>query len=332
MAWSSMMAIRIMVAASPRGARFSPAGKFRGSGQTMSFLSRFRGQGDRLPAGGAGGAGDARDQRGVVPGRDLVARPARRARRRSQQAERPRQVAARRRDRPARLSADRPARVPSPLRARRRRRRAACSPGWTRTTPRTRKAAPTMAEVATRDRGQARASWRPRSSCTTDGAEKAGASWCCPTSAARRWSTCASSASSSSSANRPRSRSAGSSVYQTLWLNRIGVSAMAAVSLLALFMYLRQTATLDRTLAERGRADRRRARPARAGGRRAHGAAAASSPSTCRRSARTSAAASRASCTTSSAPSSPPPSSTSRASSRASARRPAPTPPSASPT
>ena len=39
------------------------------------------------------------------------------------------------------------------------------------------------------------------------------------------------------------------SVYQTLWLNRIGVSAMAAVSLLALFMYLRQTATLDRALA-----------------------------------------------------------------------------------
>jgi signal transduction histidine kinase len=40
----------------------------------------------------------------------------------------------------------------------------------------------------------------------------------------------------------------GRSVYQTLWLNRIGVSAMAAVSLLALFMYLRQTATLDRAL------------------------------------------------------------------------------------
>ena len=39
------------------------------------------------------------------------------------------------------------------------------------------------------------------------------------------------------------------SVYETLWLNRIGVSAMAAVSLLALFMYLRQTATLDRALA-----------------------------------------------------------------------------------
>jgi signal transduction histidine kinase len=40
------------------------------------------------------------------------------------------------------------------------------------------------------------------------------------------------------------------SVYQTLWLNRIGVSAMAAVSLLALFMYLRQSATLDRALAD----------------------------------------------------------------------------------
>ena len=33
-------------------------------------------------------------------------------------------------------------------------------------------------------------------------------------------------------------------------LNRIGVSAMAALSLLALFMYLRQTATLDRALAD----------------------------------------------------------------------------------
>ncbi len=40
------------------------------------------------------------------------------------------------------------------------------------------------------------------------------------------------------------------SVYETLWLNRIGVSAMAAVSLLALFMYLRQTATLDRSLVD----------------------------------------------------------------------------------
>jgi signal transduction histidine kinase len=37
-------------------------------------------------------------------------------------------------------------------------------------------------------------------------------------------------------------------IYQTLMLNRIGVSAMAALSLLALFMYLRQTATLDQTL------------------------------------------------------------------------------------
>jgi signal transduction histidine kinase len=38
------------------------------------------------------------------------------------------------------------------------------------------------------------------------------------------------------------------SVYQTLMLSRIGVSAMAALSLLALFMYLRQTETLERTL------------------------------------------------------------------------------------
>ncbi len=37
-------------------------------------------------------------------------------------------------------------------------------------------------------------------------------------------------------------------IYQTLMLNRIGVSAMAAISLLALFMYLRQTATLDQTI------------------------------------------------------------------------------------
>jgi signal transduction histidine kinase len=36
------------------------------------------------------------------------------------------------------------------------------------------------------------------------------------------------------------------SVYQTLLLNRIGVTAMTALSLLALFMYLRQTAALDR--------------------------------------------------------------------------------------
>ncbi len=43
-------------------------------------------------------------------------------------------------------------------------------------------------------------------------------------------------------------------IYQTLMLNRIGVSAMAALSLLALFMYLRQTATLHQALeAERRR-------------------------------------------------------------------------------
>ena len=42
-------------------------------------------------------------------------------------------------------------------------------------------------------------------------------------------------------------------VYQTLMLNRIGTTAMAAVSLLALFMYLRQTATLDRHTEEEGR-------------------------------------------------------------------------------
>ncbi len=35
------------------------------------------------------------------------------------------------------------------------------------------------------------------------------------------------------------------SVFQTLWLNRIGVTAMTALSLLALFMYLRQSAALD---------------------------------------------------------------------------------------
>ena len=40
------------------------------------------------------------------------------------------------------------------------------------------------------------------------------------------------------------------SVYQTLMLNRIGTTAMAAVSLLALFMYLRQTAALERSTEE----------------------------------------------------------------------------------
>jgi len=42
-------------------------------------------------------------------------------------------------------------------------------------------------------------------------------------------------------------------VYQTLMLNRIGTTAMAAVSLLALFMYLRQTAALDRHTKEESR-------------------------------------------------------------------------------
>ena len=40
------------------------------------------------------------------------------------------------------------------------------------------------------------------------------------------------------------------SIYQTLLLNRIGVTAMAAVSLLALFMYLQTTLKLDRTVGE----------------------------------------------------------------------------------
>jgi signal transduction histidine kinase len=43
------------------------------------------------------------------------------------------------------------------------------------------------------------------------------------------------------------------SVYETLLLNRIGVSAMAAVSLLALFMYLRQSAALVQQTAEESR-------------------------------------------------------------------------------
>ncbi len=50
-------------------------------------------------------------------------------------------------------------------------------------------------------------------------------------------------------------------VYQTLMLNRIGTTAMAAVSLLALFMYLRQTAALDRhTEAEARRVESERDR------------------------------------------------------------------------
>ena len=57
-------------------------------------------------------------------------------------------------------------------------------------------------------------------------------------------------------------RSTAQSVYQTLLLNRIGVAAMAALSLLALFMYLRQTAALDaparRAAAARSQAERDR--------------------------------------------------------------------------
>ena len=40
------------------------------------------------------------------------------------------------------------------------------------------------------------------------------------------------------------------SIYQTLLLNRLGVTAMTALSLLALFMYLRQSAALDRQRAQ----------------------------------------------------------------------------------
>lgn len=43
------------------------------------------------------------------------------------------------------------------------------------------------------------------------------------------------------------------SIYETLLLNRIGVSAMAALSLLALFMYLRQTAQLERQTTDESR-------------------------------------------------------------------------------
>lgn len=50
-------------------------------------------------------------------------------------------------------------------------------------------------------------------------------------------------------------------VYDTLLLNRIGVTAMAALSLLALFLYLRQSAALDRaTLVERQRESSERER------------------------------------------------------------------------
>ena len=59
-------------------------------------------------------------------------------------------------------------------------------------------------------------------------------------------------------------------VYQTLLLNRIGVTAMAALSLLALFMYLRQTAALERQPTRKQRRIAGRARSPRGRGRGAH--------------------------------------------------------------
>ncbi|NUZ05073.1 CHASE3 domain-containing protein [Piscinibacter koreensis] len=47
-----------------------------------------------------------------------------------------------------------------------------------------------------------------------------------------------------------RIRTSRDSVFRTLLLNRIGVTAMTALSLLALFMYLRQSAALDRERTE----------------------------------------------------------------------------------
>ena len=74
---------------------------------------------------------------------------------------------------------------------------------------------------------------------------------CCPTSAREKMERVRTLGEQLLEPTRPRRSPVGrQSVYQTLWLNRIGVSAMAAVSLLALFMYLRQTATLDRALAD----------------------------------------------------------------------------------
>ena len=127
--------------------------------------------------------------------------------------------------------------------------------------------------------------------------------------------------------NQGRERIARTSTRRC-WLNRLGVTTMTAVSLLALFMYLRQTAALDRTLADEAGPRRRRAESPRGPRSRRAPGSFASSPSICQRSARTSAAASHASSTTSSAPCSPPRSSTSPASSRASARRSPPTRPS----
>jgi CHASE3 domain sensor protein len=120
------------------------------------------------------------------------------------------------------------------------------------------------------------------------------------------------------------------SVYQTLWLNRIGVSAMAALSLLALFMYLRQTATLDRALAveaDRMASERDRLEQEVAA-RTAQLKELAQHLQTIREDERSR----RASCTTSSGPCSRPPSSTLPASSHASAPTSARTRPSGWPT
>ncbi|MDQ6628164.1 MAG: CHASE3 domain-containing protein [Pseudomonadota bacterium] len=55
-------------------------------------------------------------------------------------------------------------------------------------------------------------------------------------------------------ANEDRQVEAGrKGIYQTLMLNRIGVTAMAAICLLALFMYLRQTVALGRATADESR-------------------------------------------------------------------------------
>ena len=106
------------------------------------------------------------------------------------------------------------------------------------------------------------------------------------------------------------------SVTQTLLLNRIGVSAMTALSLLALFMYLRQTSALivqreeQRRLVQAER-DLLEIEVARRTDQLTDLAA------TCRRCARTNACAWRVNCTTSSARCSRRPSSTWHASSRA---------------
>ena len=82
--------------------------------------------------------------------------------------------------------------------------------------------------------------------CTTRASTTAGARWCRPTSAASRWTRSAR-CRRSCSTTRPSEVDQGrADIYDTLLLNRIGIGAMTALSLLALFMYLRQTAALER--------------------------------------------------------------------------------------